>query len=223
MKIWKPQCAALRSGFSLIEMIVVCIIIGLLLSIAVPTYLTIMPTTELKGDAKKITFALQRARQVSSSFNRPARVLLDCTTETLTFEGKTNPCRLDVQLSVYDSTGLVRRWVPVQAGKMDLSANFRFTFKNDAMIKRGQFDSYRGFFGGFESVAGVGPRTYGVGDRDGYASDSMVVVYIPSGEAITYNNVDLRLFTKRKETIPGWKLDIINSTGYVRLKENTTV
>ncbi|MDR1086559.1 MAG: prepilin-type N-terminal cleavage/methylation domain-containing protein [Deltaproteobacteria bacterium] len=217
MKIWIFKPKTLRSGFSLVEMIVVIAIMGILLGIAIPTYISVVPTTELKGDSRKIAFALQRARQVSSSYNRPARVLLDCTGATLGYSG--NACRLQVQLSVYDNTGLIRRWVPVQSGKMDLSAGLRFRYDSDYTIKRGQFDSYRSLFNGFSNADGTGSRSYGVTGKDGFAGDSLVVVYVPSGEAITYSKVSVTLYSTKKDNALGWVLDVMNSTGYARLKQ----
>jgi Tfp pilus assembly protein FimT len=200
-------------------MIVVIIIIGILAGIAVPAYLQVLPGQELKGDVRKLSFALQRARQAASAYNRPARVLVDCTAATINFAGRVNPCRLAVELSVYDTAGLVRRWVPVQAGKLDLSAQFRFAYTTDAAVPRGQFNSYRGFFNNFTGSDGTGHRTYGVSGKDGFNNDSLVVVYVPSGEAVTFSKVSLRLFTARKPDMPGWTMDIVNSTGYVRLRD----
>jgi prepilin-type N-terminal cleavage/methylation domain-containing protein len=208
-------------GFSLIEMIVVVSIVGILLGIAIPTYLAVVPAQDLKADARKIMFALQRARLVTSSYNRPTRVLLDCTPATLTYDGEKNPCRLNVELAVYDETGVVRRWIPVQAGKMDLSPSTVVAYKSSVATKREQFDYYQSFFQGFHAVNGDGPRTYGVYNLDGFNGDSLVVVFVPSGEAITYSKVILSLKSSRKESLPGWTVEVINSTGNVRVKEET--
>jgi prepilin-type N-terminal cleavage/methylation domain-containing protein len=206
-------------GFSLIEMIVVIAVMATLLSIAIPTYLTVLPTTELKADGRKIMFAMQRARQVASSLNRPTRVLIDCTPETLTFEGKKNPCRLAVEIAAYDDKGKTTTWVAIQAGKMDLSPSTVITYRGPYNPPRDHFTFYQNFFNKFYSINGLGPRTYGVANKDSFAGDSAVVVYTPSGEAITYCKLQLLLKSSRKESIPGWELDVINSTGNVRLRE----
>ncbi|MDR2421837.1 MAG: prepilin-type N-terminal cleavage/methylation domain-containing protein [Deltaproteobacteria bacterium] len=209
------------AGFSFVEMIVVVAILGVLLGIAIPTYITLVPNVDLKADGRKIMFALQRARQVASNYNRPTRVLLDCTAETLNYGGKKNPCRLDVELAVYDDSGVVRRWLEIPNGKIELNSSTVPTYKSVYTSKREQFDHYKSFFNGFYSMNGSGPRTYGVYNEDGFAGDSVVVVYVPSGEAITYSKISLHLASDRKQSLPGWTLDVINSTGNVRLKDES--
>ncbi|MDR1872502.1 MAG: prepilin-type N-terminal cleavage/methylation domain-containing protein [Deltaproteobacteria bacterium] len=206
------------SGFSLIEMIVVMAVMAVLLAIAIPTYISVVPAVDLKADGRKIMFAMQRARQVASSYNRPTRVLIDCTAETLAFEGKKNPCRLAVEIAVFDDTGKALRWVPVQAGKLDLSPATVVSYRTPYTQQRDHFTFYQNFFNKFYSVNGLGPRTYGVANKDSFAGDSAVVVYTPSGEAVTYCKLQLLLKSSRKD-LPGWELDVINSTGNVRLKE----
>ncbi|MDR2140406.1 MAG: prepilin-type N-terminal cleavage/methylation domain-containing protein [Deltaproteobacteria bacterium] len=213
-----PNSSAFRPGFSLVEMIVVIAVLGILLGIAIPTYLTVLPSVELKSDARKLMFAFQRARQMASSYNRPARVLLDCTPATLNYEGQKNPCRLKVEMAIYDHNGVIQSWVQAQAGSMDLSPHTRPTYLSDFTKKREQFDNYQKFFTGFTTMAGVGPRTYGVNERDDFNGDSVVVVFTPSGEAISYSAVSVLLKTERKN-LAGWTIEVINSTGYVRLRQ----
>jgi prepilin-type N-terminal cleavage/methylation domain-containing protein len=209
------------AGFSFVEMIVVVAILGVLLGIAIPTYVTLVPSADLKADGRKIMFAMQRARQVASNYNRPTRVLLDCTAETLKHEGRKNPCRLGVELAVYDDAGVVRRWVDIPNGKVELNSATVATYKSLYTAKREQYDYYKSFFHGFYSVSGSGPRTYGVCEEDGFAGDSVVVVYVPSGEAVTYSKVSIHLTSDRKPSLPGWHLEVINSTGNVRLQEES--
>lgn len=206
-------------GFSLMEMIVVISILGILLGIAIPTYLSLVPGADLKADGRKILFALQRARLAASSYNRPTRVLLDCSPATLNAGGSANPCRLNAEMAVYDETGVVRRWIPIQSGKMDLTEATEISYISSFAAKREQFDHYQSFFNGFYTVDGAGPRTYGVAGKDSFNGDSAVVVFTPSGEAITYSKVVLRLTSAKKKSLKGFILEVINSTGNVRVKE----
>jgi prepilin-type N-terminal cleavage/methylation domain-containing protein len=208
-----------KTGFSLIEMIIVIAILGVLMAIAIPTYLSVLPGVELKSDARTIMFALQRARQAASSYNRPTRFLLDCSPATINPGGHRRPCRIAVEMAVYDDTGAIRQWAAIQSGKMELSPFTRFQYVSNFTIKRDQYDSYQNFFKNFQNLLGGDPRTYGVFDKDDFNGDSVVVVYIPNGEAVTYCKVKLNLVTDRKPTLAPWSVDVINSTGYVRLHQ----
>ncbi|MDR2443784.1 MAG: prepilin-type N-terminal cleavage/methylation domain-containing protein, partial [Deltaproteobacteria bacterium] len=75
----KKTPRGLSGGFSVVEMLVVIIIMGILIVIAVPTYMSIVPSRELKADARAVMNAFQKARMSASIFQRPIRVLLDCT------------------------------------------------------------------------------------------------------------------------------------------------
>lgn len=58
-----------KNGFSLVELIVTLSIFGLLMAIAIPSFITYLPTMRIKGAARDIASAFQWARMKAVSEN----------------------------------------------------------------------------------------------------------------------------------------------------------
>jgi prepilin-type N-terminal cleavage/methylation domain-containing protein len=217
--VFKGSMPSFKAGFTIIEILVVIIIIGVLMAIAVPTYLSIVPRGELRTDARSVMNLMQRARMSASNFQRPIRVLIDCTNATrgTSFGSYDKPCRIAAQVAVFNSAGAIKSWSPLTISDAELHKSTNITYLSNVSKKKPQFDHYKSLFGDFYTVDGSGPRTYGVYSEDGFNSDSIVVVFTPGGEAVSYCPVDLKFTNKHLTDSSAWKLSVVNSTGHVRL------
>ncbi len=180
-----------RSGFTLLEMMVVVAILAILAMMAVPAYLRMLPYMEVKADARAVSVTFQRARMTAANSQKPTRVLLDCTAATRKpVNGHpTEPCRLQTQLAVYNSQGAIKEWKTVDSGQIKLHLRVSAAYPasgapHQSMV---QFDMYRNFFTNFETADGGTGVSYGmVAPTDGKAADtSFVVAFLPDGSAIT--------------------------------------
>jgi type IV fimbrial biogenesis protein FimT len=71
-------------GFTLIELVVVIAIFGIVLAVAIPTFITFLPTMRLKGTAMDISAALQTSRMKAVSQNTNCEVVFNITDNSFT-------------------------------------------------------------------------------------------------------------------------------------------
>jgi prepilin-type N-terminal cleavage/methylation domain-containing protein len=214
-----PSAPAGPGGFSIVELVVTILIMAILIAIAVPTYMSVVPRAEVKDDARVYMFLLQRARMAASNYQRPVRVLLDCTPATL--GGGRRPCRLEAQVPLFDSAGVIKSWRRLDLSDAELHPATQVSYRNpaDASRTKTNFVHYQNLFEGFLAADGSGgPRSYGVYGKDAFASDSFVVVFTPGGEAVTNCPIDLRFANTLLGDRHNWRLTVVNSTGHIRLK-----
>jgi prepilin-type N-terminal cleavage/methylation domain-containing protein len=211
----------LGNGFSTVELIVVIAIIGILMAIALPTYMSLVPRSETKSDAQAVKNLMQKARMNASVFQRPIRVLVDCTPDTR--QAGTKPCRLEAQVPLFNADGSLKNWSLLPGGRIFLHKGTDITYQSLPSQKKARFDSYSALFENFYSNSGAGPRSYGVYGKDSFNSDSFVVVFTPSGEAISYCPVIMRFDNQGLNGKHNWILNLINSTGHIRLEQKNFV
>jgi prepilin-type N-terminal cleavage/methylation domain-containing protein len=206
-----------EAGFSTVELIVVIAIIGILMAIALPTYISLVPRGETKSDAQSTKQLFQKARLYASAIQRPVRVLLDCTEPTR--QAGARPCRLEAQVPTFNANGTIKSWNLLPGGRVYLHKGTEITYESQSNVKKARFDPYAPLFENFFPMAGGTARSYGVYGKDGFNDDSFVVVFTPSGEAISYCPLIVRF--KHKSTGPkyNWLLTLVNSTGHIRLVE----
>ncbi|MGH7774491.1 MAG: GspH/FimT family pseudopilin [Candidatus Binatia bacterium] len=77
------------SGFTLMELLVVIAIMMILMGIAVPSFLSWLPTLRLSDAARKVATDLQLARMRAITTNTPQTVTFDTANENYTFGGNT--------------------------------------------------------------------------------------------------------------------------------------
>jgi Tfp pilus assembly protein FimT len=203
----------------MIEMIVVLVIIGILVAIAVPTYLSVVPRGEIRSDANTVMFLLQRARMAASNYQRPVRVLIDCTPATRTAPDV--PCRVESQVAVFNAAGVIKEWRRLRVSDTDIHPTTIFTYlkPEDVARTKANFGMYQGLFGGFLQADGAGPsRTYGVYGKDGFNADSFVVVFTPAGEAVTNCPMEIRLAHRSLGERNNYRVSVVNSTGHIRAR-----
>lgn len=85
---------ALKSGLSMIELLIVVAIIALLGAVAVPQLLTLVPRYELRNSFKDTVTLMRRARLEASTSQRPVRVAIDCRNTSL-------PCTIGMEMAVF--------------------------------------------------------------------------------------------------------------------------
>ena len=69
-------------GFSMMEMMIVLVVIGLLASLAAPSLIQQMPRLETKTQIKQVLSKLREARSLAISRNAPAGVCFDASAST---------------------------------------------------------------------------------------------------------------------------------------------
>jgi prepilin-type N-terminal cleavage/methylation domain-containing protein len=206
-----------RPGFTTIELIIVMAIMGILVSIAVPTYINLVPRSEIKADAQAVKQLLQKARLNASSYQRPVRVLLDCTAPSK--EKLDGACRLEAQIPVYNSSGAIKNWNLLPGGRVFMHKGTTVTYESNYNLVKPRYNDFTSFFNTFQLISGgVANQTYGVA-----TPNSFVVAYLPNGEAVTYCPVIMRFANSHSGAKYNWLLTIVNSTGHIRLVEDSNV
>lgn len=73
-----------QNGFTIIELVVTLAIFGIMLAIALPSFLSYLPTMRLKGAARDISSTLQSARMEAVSRNTNCNVSFDINNKSYT-------------------------------------------------------------------------------------------------------------------------------------------
>ncbi|MDR0355407.1 MAG: hypothetical protein LBJ64_06685 [Deltaproteobacteria bacterium] len=209
------------TGFSTIELVVVIAIIGVLLAIALPSYFTFVPRNELKTDVQTVRNVFKKARVGAATYQRPIRVLIDCTPATRGADNN-GPCRLLAEMPLYKSNGSIKAWVrlPGAAAELHKATNVNYS-PATTFAEKASYSHYQKLFDGFPGLDDPTPRTYGVPGKPGFANDSFVIVFTPSGEAVSFCSLSMRFTNKFLQEKNVWLLNLVNATGHVRLMQET--
>lgn len=91
------------SGFTLVELLVVLAIMALLLTIAIPSIQTILPSVELKSDARDVAASLREARSKAILSDQDAVFSIDVQRRIYAISGEkqSHSIRGDVALTLY--------------------------------------------------------------------------------------------------------------------------
>ena len=76
-----------RQGFTLIELLVVMAIIGIVLTIAVPTFRQALPGAELESSSREIAALLREARSIAIRTNEASGVVFDVEESSFALAG----------------------------------------------------------------------------------------------------------------------------------------
>jgi general secretion pathway protein H len=76
-----------RAGFTLFELLIVLVILGLALAVAVPLFARALPGLELKSSARTVAATLREARSLAIADNREIAVAVDIDTRTIDLAG----------------------------------------------------------------------------------------------------------------------------------------
>jgi len=89
MKMLRPRDAR---GFTLIEMLITCVIVGVVAALAVPSFQTAYDRHNFKSGQQELTSALKKARSYAISNKEPYGVHFNSENLTMTlFQNTTNP------------------------------------------------------------------------------------------------------------------------------------
>jgi len=113
---WAP-----KRGFGLIEMLLVLSLIAILAAMAVPAFLTIVPTAQLRGSARSVVSLIQRARLLAENTQKPVRVALDCR-ETA---ASSPQCVARLYSAVFKPDGALDSWAEVDMASRALAPRVR--------------------------------------------------------------------------------------------------
>jgi prepilin-type N-terminal cleavage/methylation domain-containing protein len=106
-----------RPGFSLIELIVVVTLIGLMALMAVPTLQTLVPSSRLNSESRRLAAFLRQARFKAANTQKSVRVSINCMSH---FATPARPsCRALMETAMY-SEGEFHSWRPVRDGRLSL-------------------------------------------------------------------------------------------------------
>ncbi|MDR1296132.1 MAG: prepilin-type N-terminal cleavage/methylation domain-containing protein [Deltaproteobacteria bacterium] len=210
-----------RRGFTAVELIVVVSIIGVLLLIALPTYMSIVPRGELRADAEAFRDVMKMGRSSAANYQRPVRILIDCR-ETIT--DAIGSCRIVAQVAVYNAAGLVKGWARLGNSDVRLHKSTRFNYKGSLPLPgKANYARYASLFRGYyydrldaNEKLGYDPVVPG-----SFAWDNVVVVFTPGGEAISACDVRLQIKNRHLGDSDVWLLTLYNPTGHVSLNRET--
>ncbi len=82
----RPGPARPRSGYTIVELLVVCTVIGIMMAIAVPGLSSRNARNRAEGAARDLSVRMQMARQKAVSTRMPYRMTFDATAKTYQFE-----------------------------------------------------------------------------------------------------------------------------------------
>lgn len=98
------------SGFTLVEMLIVIVVMGILLMMAVPTLQMLAPRYMLGSTAKSLDSLMQKARLTAHNTQKPIRMVVDCRPAK-----QPNPqisCTMLLYSANFDNTGKLNLTVP---------------------------------------------------------------------------------------------------------------
>lgn len=98
------------SGFTLVEMLVVIVVMGILLMMAVPTLQMLAPRYMLGSTAKSLDSLMQKARLTAHNTQKPIRMVVDCRTAKQ--PNKQTSCTMLLYSANFDDTGKLNLTVP---------------------------------------------------------------------------------------------------------------
>ena len=197
-----------RTGFSLVEMIIVVGIIAIMAMIAAPALTRIMPIQRLRGEVQNVATFLRQARLKAASTQKPVRVSLVCPGR-----GGANqaPCRLTLETANY-SLGQLAGWTVVPDSGHEMTPKV--------------------------FVAQTLPPFWTSLEGDGQDTPAGMVwmIFMPSGRGFSFPKSDTRNFEldfhaedlrgseggaiTNCQNWPGWRMAVSNDTGRTELKSN---
>lgn len=86
----KPMTNRRIAGFTMMEMVIVVVILGVIAALAIPSFLSYMPKLRAKAEARDIVSQLRLARSKAVAERRPYGVSFDLESKTVQLFGDTD-------------------------------------------------------------------------------------------------------------------------------------
>ena len=128
MKIFGRFHMGLHSGFTLMEMIVICAILALLATLAVPAFMKIVPGFRVKTEASHVATVMRQARLKAANVQRPTRVVVDCRDHVAAPVSAPVPCMVNMYTAQY-SGGVFDSWREVEGTRHAMHTQVLFINK----------------------------------------------------------------------------------------------
>ena len=96
-----------KRGFTLIELIVVMVLLGILLAIAAPSMLRWRESAQIKGVARDILGGLRQARSMAVALTQDVTASLNLDSRVFSYNGVTRVLSSDVAIAADNDTSLV--------------------------------------------------------------------------------------------------------------------
>lgn len=148
-----------KAGFTLMEMLVICAILGILALISVPMLMQAVPGFRVKTEASSAATIMRQARLKAASTQRPTRVVISCDAHN---NNARQPCVITMQTAQYKN-GAFTNWLS--------AANTRHAMNNRVAVIRSAQSGATGPAGVFWAVFMPSSRVVS-------SHDPMIMVFV---------------------------------------------
>ena len=128
MKIFGRFHLGLFSGFTAMEMIIICAILALLAMLSVPAFMSVVPGFRIKTEASHAATVMRQARLKAANTQRPTRVVVDCRDHVAAPVTAPVPCVINMYTAQYDG-GVFDSWREVEGTRHEMNTQILFINK----------------------------------------------------------------------------------------------
>ncbi len=176
----------LKTGITMLEILVVVAVVGILAAIAVPNLAQIIPYAELRNEARYLASAMREARLMAANTHKPTRVVVDCAN---------SPCVLRSYVALFEDD-------PANPGELGRFSRWAGT-PSDGAERRLAASVNVG------STSGLNP---GLGTTENAGDNIFWAVFLPEGRMIG-SHVPFRLTLVSAKNSRRRVLEVNGATG----------
>jgi prepilin-type N-terminal cleavage/methylation domain-containing protein len=182
-----------KSGFTILEFLLVLGIVAILAVMAIPALMSIVPSAQLRSSARSVLSLMQRARLLAENTQKPARVSLDCRASNAL---SIPPCLARLHQAVFKPDGSLdgENWAEIGDARRAMAREMEVTAT-----------------GGAEATGNPAGLFWAVFLPDGRVTDS-------AGRALASHNPFSLTFSRSGAATSGWELTLNLESGNASLK-----